>query len=53
LGRKSSAAKIASAVESVLSEPAFSAAAKRLGAAMEADDAAHAGPDELERLAAG
>lgn len=52
LGWKSSPAKIASAVETVLHDQAFSQAARRLGAAMEGEHAADVGPAELERLAA-
>jgi len=52
LGWRSSPAQIASAVKTVLDDPAFSEAAGRLRRAIQSDDAAHAGPAELEPLAA-
>ena len=42
---------IAAAVERVISEPAFTSAARRIGAQMLADAAAQRGISELERLA--
>ena len=46
-------AAIGAAVERVISEPAFAAAAERIGAHMLADAAAQGGIAELEALASG
>lgn len=52
LSARSSADKIAAAIESVLGEPAYGTAARRLGSAIAEEDAAGSGVDELLKLTA-
>jgi UDP:flavonoid glycosyltransferase YjiC (YdhE family) len=51
LSPKSSSDKIAAAVKAVLEDKAMASAARQLMEKFQADDAANAGPDEIERIA--